>query len=677
MSKRGRKRPRSKVRGSDNLEEALTILTNCLSTNRRVVFVTGAGLSRASGIPTFRGDDPSATWNRAITDVGTRRAFQEDPQRWYAEFWLPLFLFPAWRQRALMQAQGTRTNGKMRVPLPTFMQQQPKYAPNAGHRALSSIAALRPATVRVVTQNIDGLHTASGLPDAQLVEVHGRLGLHKCCNDEAKCEYASRLSIGDAQWGLRGHMRQGDDDNISSNGEDENDTENRKCVFELEELLPCPGCGSRSHVMPQALMFDEQYESHAFYQFNKVLHWLSELRPGDALVFVGTSFAVGVTLEALLHAGAKGVSVFNFNLTKCGALRGGGELAPGVVLPRQAATFAGVWHALGPSEQTLPKLARALQRALGMRPVSSVPPSILLPPQPSAAGGAESGSTNTAASEADDTSVDPLRAASTPTRTGLQRGAVLVDGFEHAMMPTQPSLGGRRHGCWIPPVVALARFYGLKHDTGAEVTVDSIVTMHPEDEEAEVCEIIEEICGVWCPDKTFGDEEAFIKKPAQAGNPPIQSVNWAGPTSIDDFGTRKVSQLWFADVKRTIERGELCLLLLERLESGKDQSATHYLLALGFEEVLQRRSHHACTLYVKDPMEGDQILRAMLWEERGIELTTKQPSGAVLDRYKILEATHLQMQDALRNTKGSQFAAKATATELVVATAGAAAEAVK
>ena len=116
---------------------------------------------------------------------------------------------------------------------------------------------------------------------------------------------------------------------------------------------------------------------------------------------------------------------------------------------------------------------------------------------------------------------------------------------------------------------------------------------------------------------------------------------------MDDFGTRKVSPPWFADVKRTIERDELCLLLLERLEGGKDQSATHYLLVLGYEEVVQRRNRLACTLYVKDPMEGDQLLRAVLWEEQGAELATKQPSGAVLDRYTILEATHLRLQGVL------------------------------
>ena len=41
--------------------------------------VTGAGVSLASGIPTFRGTDPGAVWKRDITELGTNRYFEEDP----------------------------------------------------------------------------------------------------------------------------------------------------------------------------------------------------------------------------------------------------------------------------------------------------------------------------------------------------------------------------------------------------------------------------------------------------------------------------------------------------------------------------------------------------------------------------------------------------------------------
>ena len=51
-----------------------------------LVVVTGAGVSLASGIPTFRGADPGAVWKRDVTELGTNRYFEEDPAgswSWY------------------------------------------------------------------------------------------------------------------------------------------------------------------------------------------------------------------------------------------------------------------------------------------------------------------------------------------------------------------------------------------------------------------------------------------------------------------------------------------------------------------------------------------------------------------------------------------------------------------
>lgn len=51
-----------------------------------LVVVTGAGVSLASGIPTFRGSDPDAVWERDLTELGTHRYFEQDPAgswQWY------------------------------------------------------------------------------------------------------------------------------------------------------------------------------------------------------------------------------------------------------------------------------------------------------------------------------------------------------------------------------------------------------------------------------------------------------------------------------------------------------------------------------------------------------------------------------------------------------------------
>ena len=68
------------------------------------------------------------------------------------------------------------------------------------------------------------------------------------------------------------------------------------CQLKVPSLAAAPS-------LPQALLFDEEYESHSFYQYRKARRWLSSAK---AIVFVGTSFAVGITEQAL-HVAEEGV----------------------------------------------------------------------------------------------------------------------------------------------------------------------------------------------------------------------------------------------------------------------------------------------------------------------------------------------------------------------------------
>ena len=52
--------------------------------------------------------------------------------------------------------------------------------------------------------------------------------------------------------------------------------------------------------------------------------------------------------------------------------------------------------------------------------------------------------------------------------------------------------------------------------------------------------------------------------------------------------------------------------------------------------------------------EGNQLLEAELWAEPGVELMTRQPSGCALDRYGILEATHLHRAKATAAGDGNE-----------------------
>ena len=75
--------------------------------------IVGAGLSAASGVPVFRGDDPNAIWVRRATSMGTKAAFLRDPLAWYNDFWFPL-----------------------------FKHEYTRYLPNAGHEAIARLTKL-------------------------------------------------------------------------------------------------------------------------------------------------------------------------------------------------------------------------------------------------------------------------------------------------------------------------------------------------------------------------------------------------------------------------------------------------------------------------------------------------------------------------------------------------------
>ena len=111
-----------------------------------LLVLTGAGISAESGVPTFR--DAGGLWEgHAVEDVASPAGFARDPLtvwRFYSE------------RRANMEG----------------------VAPNAGHRALVEVEQRLGDRFLLVTQNIDGLHTAAG--SQRVVEMHGNLMRSRC-----------------------------------------------------------------------------------------------------------------------------------------------------------------------------------------------------------------------------------------------------------------------------------------------------------------------------------------------------------------------------------------------------------------------------------------------------------------------------------------------------------------
>ena len=105
-----------------------------------IVVFTGAGISTESGIPDFR--SPGGLWTR-YRPVTFQEYMSSEAAR-----------IEAWKRR--LDGWEQYKNAK----------------PNVGHSFVQSLS-VKEKLVGLITQNVDGLHSMSGLPDEQIVELHG------------------------------------------------------------------------------------------------------------------------------------------------------------------------------------------------------------------------------------------------------------------------------------------------------------------------------------------------------------------------------------------------------------------------------------------------------------------------------------------------------------------------
>ena len=113
-----------------------------------IVILTGAGISKESGIDTFRDED--GIWSKvSLEDVATPEGFQRDRPR-------VLAFYDDRREQLLCEG----------------------VEPNAAHHALARLEAEWSSSVLVITQNIDDLHERAG--QKNLVHMHGELLKARC-----------------------------------------------------------------------------------------------------------------------------------------------------------------------------------------------------------------------------------------------------------------------------------------------------------------------------------------------------------------------------------------------------------------------------------------------------------------------------------------------------------------
>ena len=128
----------------------------------RIVGFTGAGISTESGIPDFR--SPGGIWTRYQPIQFQDFLASEEMRR------------ESWRRKFA-------TDEVMR-----------KATPNAGHRAMARLVETGKMSA-IITQNVDGLHQASGVPDSKVIELHGNSTYATCldCGERHELDEIKRI----------------------------------------------------------------------------------------------------------------------------------------------------------------------------------------------------------------------------------------------------------------------------------------------------------------------------------------------------------------------------------------------------------------------------------------------------------------------------------------------------
>lgn len=138
-------------------------LEDLVHSARNIVVFTGAGMSTESGIPDYR--SPGGLWTQVKPIMFDDFLASEDARK------------ETWRRRF-----------ENEDPLQTAK-------PNLGHFAIAQLAKAGKVST-IITQNIDGLHQASGIPEGQVIELHGNATYAKCL----ECGHRTTLDYVRSQW---------------------------------------------------------------------------------------------------------------------------------------------------------------------------------------------------------------------------------------------------------------------------------------------------------------------------------------------------------------------------------------------------------------------------------------------------------------------------------------------
>jgi len=242
-----------------------------LRNSKRILAVCGAGLSAASGLPTFRG--AGGLWrNHDAMSLATPEAFDEDPGL--------SWLFYAYRRHSALKAN-----------------------PNAGHHALAALAKKFPGFL-CLSQNVDNLHPRAGHPPEQLRLLHGSLFDVKCSNE--RCGWIQHGNYDDPFCPALEPAAQDVDPGQVLPLLDPNQP---LAEIPREEIPPCPQCDSGLQ-RPGVVWFGESLDDKMLDNIDK---WI-ESETVDIVLVVGTSSVVYPAAGYSERARGKGTSVVTVNM---------------------------------------------------------------------------------------------------------------------------------------------------------------------------------------------------------------------------------------------------------------------------------------------------------------------------------------------------------------------------
>lgn len=233
-----------------------------ITAQKRLLVLTGAGCSTASGIPAYR--DSTGSWQR------------RDPIM-YQDF---------------QRSAKTRRRYWARSFLGWPLMQQAK--PNKSHIALAALEQ-KGQVSRLITQNVDNLHDSAG--HANCINLHGTLSEVICLQCE---QHLSRNTVQqlltdlNAQW-------QAEVKGINPDGDVELDNQ----AYPGFNIADCPACGGI--IKPNVVFFGESVPVVRMQQVNDALHSC------DAVLAIGTSLVVWSGYRIVRNAATAGLPVAAIN----------------------------------------------------------------------------------------------------------------------------------------------------------------------------------------------------------------------------------------------------------------------------------------------------------------------------------------------------------------------------